>query len=265
MSGIILKRQEFLVLLNAVRAESIIGIPSADLYPADKDKFKADVFGGIELLKGRGYLRLQGDIHVLSPDLLAMTMAMAYPQLVAITTRATDDSGAQLFLHYRTGSLAVEHTVPEENSHRLAVLPAAASLVDRIQVILSVQESNGPLVASVTVPQEAFVEAKTLSQEGDAKAALKSLKKASLSGEDAQLLVESLAKPALEGTVAMLQCRGGEVTGSRNAALVQGKQLAWLVTPANAEGTDLRIQTTTSGGLASLLQRWMTELAPAKA
>src|SRR5512139_1207675 len=86
MNGILLKRSEFLTLLNATRAQAVVGFKSEELFP-EEAKLRALVLEGIESLKQRGLLRVENDLHVIDTDLLALMMVVSYPQLAAITTR----------------------------------------------------------------------------------------------------------------------------------------------------------------------------------
>src|SRR5512139_2769530 len=122
MNGILLKRSEFLTLLNATRAQAVVGFKSEELFP-EEAKLRALVLEGIESLKQRGLLRVENDLHVIDTDLLALMMVVSYPQLAAITTRDNPGTGQQLFLHYQASNVAVEQTLPDAATHRLVVLP----------------------------------------------------------------------------------------------------------------------------------------------
>jgi hypothetical protein len=263
MDGILLTRSEFLVLLDAIQAPSVIGLPHETLFPREPGQFRASVLEGVKQLEERGFLRLKGDIHVLSADLIAVATAMAYPQLAIITTRDTADGGQQLFLHYQTEGVVVEQTFPEEQAHRLAVLANRDALIERLQAILALPESDGAPATDTTLPQAVFADARAKAVGGEVKAAQKLLEQAGMVKLAAKALAESLQEPVAGDAVILLKCQKGQVTGSRNAALVHGKSVTWLITSAEPEAASFRVQSATAADVTGLLRQWANELAPA--
>jgi hypothetical protein len=262
MDGIVLKRSEFLVLLDALQAPAIIGVPRDSLLLQEPDQFRAGVREGIDNLKKRNLLQVNDNIQVLNADLLAMGVAVAYPQLVFITTRDTSD-GQQLFLHYQTDGILVEQTFPEEKTHRLAVLAYRTVLLARLRAIMALPEQGGALEVSVVLPAAAFADMKAKAEEGQTEAALKVLTKAGLAEAPARVLAESLQAPVAGATAVLLQCKRGQVTASRNAAVVQGRAATWLITSVEREPASLRVRTTTAAVVVDQLRQWAEELAPA--
>ena len=261
MDGILLQRSEFMVLLDAVQASGVVGLPR-ETFPRETDQFRALVLEGINRLQMRGLLRKQAEVNVLNADLLAMAAAVAHPQLVVLTTRDLPGTGQQLYLHYETSGLVVEQTFPEEQAHRLVALSNRGMLIERLNAIVALpQKSAGPNVTA-TVPQAALAEAKARAEEGQGEAATQALMKAGLGQAAAKSLVDGFRAPVAGSAMVVMQCRGGQVTGSHNAALVQGPATTWLITPAVPESAGYVVQTANAAMLAGLLRKWMLELAP---
>jgi hypothetical protein len=182
--------------------------------------------------------------------------------LAVLTTRDLPGTGQQLFLHYETSGLVVEQTFPEEQAYRLVALSNRGMLIERLNAILALPEKNGGPGAAVTVPLVTLVDAKSRAEEGQAEAAIKVLVQAGVGPEAAKALAESFQAPAASSAMVLMQCREGQVTGSRNAALVQGPAATWLITPAEPESAGYRVQRANATLLAGLLRKWMLELAP---
>ncbi len=259
MDGILLKRSEFLTLLNATRAQVVVGFNSEELFP-DETQLRAQVMEGIESLKQRGLLQVENDLHVINADLLAMMTIVSYPQLAAITTRDNPGIGQQLFLHYQAANLAVEQTLPDAATHRLAALPEAAALVPRLQAILPMQAEPGALQTEVILPQAVFMEVKGLAEAGHAQAATQALVQNAMAEPAARLLTDSLQNPTLGGTIALLQCRDEEISDGRQMALVQGPAAAWAITQTEPGAPSLRVATVTAAAVGEQLQQWVKEL-----
>jgi len=264
MDGIVLQRSEFLVLLDALQAPTIIGVPRDGLIPREPEQFRAQVRDGIDHLKKRNLLKVNDNIQVLDGDLLAMAATVAYPQLAFITTHDTA-AGQQLFLHYQTDGILVEQTFPEEKVHRLAVLADRAVLLARLRAILALPEQGSALEGSVTLPVQAFSEMKAKAEAGQTDAAVKVLTQAKMADAPARLLVDSLQAPIAGNSVVLLRCRRGQVSSSRNAAVVQGRNAAWLITTPDGEPANIRLATTTAGAVIDQVRQWAEELVPAAA
>jgi hypothetical protein len=199
---------------------------------------------------------------VLNTDLLAMAATVAHPQLAVLTTRAVSGAGQQLYVHYETAGLVVEQTFPEEQAHRLVALSNRGMLIERLTAIAAPPAKNGQPGVVATVPQAALAEAKARAEEDRGEAAIAALTKAGMAAEAAKSLVESFQAPAASSAMVLMQCREGQVTASRNAALVQGPAATWLITPADPESAGYVVQTADAAKLAGLLRKWMLELAP---
>lgn len=260
MGGITLARPEFLVLMDAVQAPGVVGMDALDLVPQDADEHRAIVASGIEKLMERGALRVQDGINVLDTTLLGMAMVIGDPELAMMTTRDAPDAGGQLFLHYKAQALVVEHTLPSEQEHRLALL-GQTELVDRILEILPVHKETSNSGVRAVLPQDAFIEAKNLVEAGEASKASKILEKLGVEAGLAETLMATLAEPEFGGTLALLRCEKGQVVDARDLAVVQGSETAWLVSQAETGSAELEVSACDEQIIRSLLAEWIGELS----
>jgi hypothetical protein len=260
MGGITLARPEFLVLMDAVQAPGVVGLDALDLVPEDAAEHKAAVALGIEQLKERGALRVQDGINVLDTTLLGMAMVIADPDLALITTRDTPEVGGQLFLHYRSGALVVEQTLPSEQEHRLALI-GEGELIDRVLEIFPVGLDGADSQMRAILKQDAFFKAKGFSESGERAKALKILDKQGVSANVAERLSAALADPEFGGTLALLRCKKAQVVDGRNFALVRGQGTTWLARQAESGSADLEVAACDAGTMRSMLSDWIGELS----
>lgn len=260
MSGLTLDRSEFLVLMDAVKAPVVVGLDTQTLVPADKEQHKALVLAGLEKLKQRGLLRVEGDVHVLDPGLLAVAMAVGRPDVVVITRKDTPGLGSQLFLHYVAGPAIVEHTLPNEQEHRLAALPDRPTLIERLAAIMPAPDSQARPDERGVLSQDAFVAVKRQAENGAVAAAKAALAQGGLTPAGAESLAQALAHPVFGGTIALLAIEGSEATDARNLALVQGQDAAWLIKQTTPGAPEFEVHTTDGLGLRTVLVRWLQEL-----
>jgi hypothetical protein len=261
MTGLILDRSEFLVLMDAVKAPAVIGLDTASLVPADQAEHQALVLAGLGQLKGRGLLRVEGEVQVLNPDLLAMAMAVGRPDLATITRKDLPGVGSQLFLHYIKPPAIVEQTLPAEGQHRLARLADMPTLIERLLAVLPVQLTGALAGEQAVLTMETFLNLKQQAEAGERAAAIAAAQAAGLGAEGAASLADALAEPQFGGTIALLQAGETEVTDARNLALVQGAEAAWLVKPTAPDAATFDVQTTDGLEVRKLLIAWFAELS----
>jgi len=167
MTGLTLERSEFLVLMDAVKAPAVVGLDTASLVPTNQEQHKALVLEGLEKLKQRGLLRVDGDVNVLDARLLALAAAVGRPDVAVITRKDTPGLGSQLFLHYLAPPLIVEQTLPSERQHRLVPLEDMPTLIERLLAILPVQESRALPNEHGVMPMDVFLAMKAQAESGD--------------------------------------------------------------------------------------------------
>lgn len=259
MTGFTLDRSEFLVLMDAVEADAVVGIDPARLIPQDEGQLRSLMEAGFERLKERGALRVVDDVNIMDIDLLSMALLVANPEIAVITTRDNPGLGQQLFLHYAAGDVIVEQTLPDQTHHRWALVAGQTGLVERVLGILPVQ--GGATAFSARIKQADFLEAKSLIEAGQADQGRARFRQAGLSGPGVEGLIDAIARPKFGGMVAALQCRHGEATDARNLALVQGAQAAFLLLQSPADPETLEITTTDEPKTRSLLINWLAELS----
>jgi hypothetical protein len=261
MTGLILERSEFLVLMDAVKAPAVVGLDTASLVPADKAQHQALVLEGVEKLKQRGLLRADGGLHKLNPDLLAMAMAVGRPDLAAITRKDLPGLGSQLFLHYLAPPVIVEQTLPTERQHRLVILADMPTLIERLLAILPVQEARALPTERAVMTMDAFLTLKQQAESGGRTAAMAAAQASGLSAAGAESLISALAEPAFGGSIALLKIVDDQAKDARNLALVQGAGAAWLFKQTTPGAETLDVTTTDGLEVRKLLVQWFAELS----
>lgn len=260
MSGITLDRSEFVVLMDAVEAQNVIGVDSNEIVPDDDTQHKALLEKGLALLKERGAVREVDDVNVMDIDLLSMAMLVANPEIAVVTSRDNPGQGQQLFFHYAAGDVIVEQTLPDEFHHRWALVPGQTGLVERLLGILPVENSGKPQFVGA-LKEEAFLEAKEQIENNQSAAGRATFEAAGIKGPALDGLVDAIAHPKFGGMIAILQVRNNEATDARNLALVQGTQAAYLFTQSASDPETIEINTTDETKLRSLLTNWLAELS----
>jgi hypothetical protein len=178
-----------------------------------------------------------------------------------ITTREIPDKGQQLFLHYLAGDVVMEQTRPTEQEFRWALVPNRPELVERLLGILPVQETESGTEVKINITQDQFLTVKELVEGGNVDQAHAQLAEHGLSGEPADVVIETIANPKFAGMVAVLQCEQDEIVDARNLMVIQGEAIALLLRQVEAGSETLELVSCDVDDLRSQLTQWIYELS----
>ncbi len=260
MVEFIFSQAEMLALMLAVKTSLIPGLDNDRLVPAGQPEQRALTLQGLERLKERGLLRVDGDATVLNGDVGLMATALAYPQVITIVTRDTPGVGQQQFLHYRYDPVNVELTMPSLEQYRLAALPDAATSLARLRQILPVSFEHDPAGVKQKLNQEIFFQIKNLAEAGQQVEATRLLEQAGFSAEAARLLLQAIHHPDLGGTITFLRVHEQQIVDGRDLAMVQDAQTAWLIRQVVPGEPDLSLETVTAAQYSAALLNTLNNL-----
>lgn len=258
MNGLVLSRAEMLVLLDAVRAQTILGL-DVPLIPASPAAHRALVEQGHATLQARGLIQVNPN-GGLALDAVLVTVAsiITNPEIAIIVVRHDPERGDQGFWFYAAGGLIVEHTLPDAQTHRIATIPDQAHLLARINQILPLVNMRPPAVA--TLDEALFGQAKVFAENSQTQPAIAALAPA-FGAEAATALVQAIQHPVFSGSLAVLRTRDQQVVEARSLAVLQNAITAWLITQATPGETPLRIAIADQKTLHQQVERWLAQLA----
>lgn len=261
MSGILLDKPQFLALMDAAQANGVVGLDLGEIAPRDYDEHKALVEKGLKELQDAGVLRQVDDVNVLDADLLSMAVLIAHPEVAVVTTREVPDKGQQLFLHYLAGDVVMEQTLPSENEFRWALVVNRPALAERVLGILSVPEGAPAASVKAKIGQDEFVAIKEMVDAGDTAAAKSALSDVGITGNTAEVMVNTMAAPEFAGTVAVLRCQSDEIVDARNLMVIKGKQVSLLLKQVVPGEPTLEVATADAGDVRSLVTNYIYEMS----
>lgn len=242
MDGIVLSRAEFLELMAAANADTLIGIDDEQVLPNSKEEHQRLVLEGIEQLKERSLIHMEDDIHVINEELLLIGRIVAVPDLFFQITKHTPGLGRQDFLYYQYDRFIVEHTMPEPDRFRFATIPNTLALLNRVEFLLPLSEDPPEVAYDQRLEQEVFIGVQWLVERGDLDDATYILTDNDLSPEAAELLVGALNSPEFSGIVGMMRCQEGAITDGREMRVIIGEGSSWLMQLDPPGGDILRLQ-----------------------
>lgn len=257
MREIVLNHPEFLALLDAVQARHVVGIDPASLFPLDEEQRRALLAQGKAALQRRRAWKGESQ---LTPTFEYLARTVAYPEIASMLVRNVAEIGPQLFLHYLAHGQAVEHSFPQEQVHRLALLPDIPTTIERARAILALEELP-KTEAVLEISEEVFRIIKELAQQQQRARAEALLAQHGAGAAEAMKLAQALAHPTFTGSVALLRCGYEEILDARSLFVLQGEGAAWCAIQKIPGVPVLLIQSTNGSDVKRLLRQYYEELA----
>ncbi len=257
MDGLVLSRNELLVLLDAVQAQTIIGVDGNRIIPSKPDEQRSMIVQGQASLKERGLLQVAPDGIALDPVLLTLAVLLTDPTMAIVLVRQLPEQGYQAWHFYQRENFIAEYTQPDEATHRLASIPNPEQLILRIAQILPLE--TGITADPAVISEADFNQAKSLAEQRQTEQAVTLLSK-SFGLDAARGLVAAIQEPLFSASLALLRCADREVIDARSMALLQGQTSAWLIRQKVAGETDLEIMPTNQLMIAQQVVDWFQEL-----
>jgi hypothetical protein len=260
MDELILHRTELLVLLDALETAQLVGIDSDEIIPKDIDAHRALVQQGHARLQSRGGLSVDASgVLSLASDLAQLAGVIAFPSTASIIVRDTPGLGRQTFIHCAKGPNVIEHTRPDEESHRFAMLPGQDGLFARWRELLPV--ANGGSQATFDLSVDAFMTMKEAAERGDIEQATGVLSAAGVSATDAAQLIQAIREPDFSASLALVKCQEQRVIDGRNPLVLTSVSSAWMILPDATDPGLAHIRGVNRDTLTQALAAMWSELA----
>lgn len=253
--AIVLDRAEFFTLASLFRADEIIGLDAESLVPSQATEQQALYDRGREQLRERELLRFNDRQEVeLEQGLRELMATVVFPENALLVVRVVPELGRQLFLYYERGHVFVEQTLPDERSHRLALVGGHDALVARLLELFPV--SDAPFAPDAfNVAATELLQAYQLAGEGQAERARAVLEAARSSNASlAAHMADVFAHAAFSGNLSLMKLEPGRATRSHDIALAQSADGAWGITTL-AEADTLRVERMNATVLRETLRR----------
>lgn len=246
MDGLVFSRDEFLVLMDAMKPSTLVGLDTETILPPTQTEHQQLVLSGIDKLTARGLLDTREDVNVLNPELAMMARVFAYPQLVVLVLRNDPGVGGRRFSYYQAGQYIVEFTQPTADTFRFAAIPNTLAMLNRIAFVLPLGQAPSAVDYSIALDLETLLTIQQLVANGEAKKASDLLNE-SVDSEAKDLFFEAMTAPEFDGTIAYLRVEENRIIDGYNLAALQSTDSSWLMQPSDINGQTIEIGTCTEG------------------
>lgn len=260
MAGIELTSPEFAYLLGTVGADQVIGLEAPELFPKDS-KAQAEVYGGgLEALKGSGWVQPSPDHEgefEFDPMALELVAVVGAPQFVLATTASGQGPERILLLHYLNGERLVELSAFREDRYALGFLEDWDQLQSRVAATLALAASAQQV--ELEIPAPTFEKLQAAAAEGSTKKVASNLDKLELDA-DLREDLEAALTGELRGQVLLLQTVGGEIQHGRRAHVYGSGDSAWFGYWQSAEAEEVIIRKCDPESLEAWISSGLQEL-----
>jgi hypothetical protein len=250
----LLSREETLLLLDLLEAESIPGLDPDPLGDLNDDQRALALIWAGRALRARELASVGENGELLVDEGLLTAVGGCIYWETALYAYHWPEPGSvpiRFFGYVREGQ-AVGHTRPADVLHRFDVLASAEGMVDEVTAVCQCQTLPDAPEAQFSLPRAQFVQARELAEAQKAEAAVQMLQEAGVAVETAGAFTAVLAgTPRM--TIWQIVRRGEDgAVETRDYTLLVGDDAAWLVS-LPAGGDEMEVRTVTAVGLRGLL------------
>ncbi|HID51043.1 MAG TPA: hypothetical protein EYP41_03275 [Anaerolineae bacterium] len=250
----LLSREETLLLLDLLEAESIPGVDPDPLGELNDDQRALALIWAGRALRARELAAVgeNGELLVDEGLLTAVGNCVYWQTAFYIFHWAEPGSVPVRFFGYVRDGQAVSHTRPADVLHRFAILAGPEALIEEITVVCQCQTLPDAPERQFTLPRDQFVHVRELTEEGETAAALQMLQEAGVPGDVAGAFTAVLAGASRMSIWQIVTRNEDGATATRDYTLLRSEDAAWLVSLPGG-GDDLTVRTVTAVDVRALL------------
>lgn len=226
-----LDRKELIYLVRLTGSQTVIGMDMPELKQdkkeidnllaeAEKSLVKADV---IEISQTQG-------VSVEEP-ILQMIEVVAKRSLAILTIRSIRGKGQQLFVHNFLDNLILEHTLPQENMHRLAFVKNQDAFYERLRLIFPLHPVDQKTRKEFVIKEKLMQQIKDNLLQNNLEAPEKELEKLGMPREYRQTMLNALKTPQFTASAAAFLMRGDEIKDASSFSVVGDQESSWGIWP----------------------------------
>jgi hypothetical protein len=262
MSAVVLESEEFAYLLSVVHAVSVPGIKDSALFPSDPQSREKTYAKGLQLMKEHGWIKpteKPSQFHF-NDTLCLMAAVIANPEFVLFTIRTNKSSARQVITHYMAGSDIVELVSTEDKKFHLGIVPDKAILFERLESVLGLQTEKQNLKIQFSTGQQTIKEVKNLAVKGQHQKAANILGNMGLGGLSVDSLLEALTANQTS-ELDVFKIEKGQITAGKNAKLLQGKNITWLIKRLDTDPATISAETIQADTLSNTFNSFVRFLS----
>lgn len=253
--NILLSREELLLTLRTLQAESIPGLDNDPLSNLTPDGLELAMTVAERALRARELAQVREDGGLALHHLLLTAVGVcAYATETVFVYHWPEDSDfpVRYFGHIRNDDF-VAHTRPEDILHMFTLLPSKAQMVEQISQLCAWEEraqQNGSYALEVVD----FGQVRQWSRDGEVETAVAHLKKHRADAEAAVALVNTLAQSPDITILQMLKQQEDQSVAKYDFTVVQNRDHCWLMTSPTGNVADpLTVKTAVRADIVSLI------------
>ncbi len=255
--NIMLSREELLVVLNLLQANSIPGLDTDPAGELNEEQRALALHWGMRSLRARELARLNDNRTLVVHDALLTAVGVcAYSNNALFIYHWSGDDAppTRYFSHIRGDDIAV-HTRPEDVLHLFTLLPSKEYLFTQVMEICEYEDMAASQLDEMKTTETNFVRVRELVNKGDAPVAVGLLINSGAQAESAQLFVDTLANSPRVSIFQTFKQESDETVKKGDFTVVQDNQQAWFISPAQTENgsPSLFIKPTTRDEIEALL------------
>lgn len=240
---VILSRSELVFLLNLLNAKRIIGIELNEFLLPDH-QFNEILEAGKASLISRSLL--DGNTLAVSPPLDSMIQILALRDIAIVLVRGIRGKGQQLFILNLFEGQLMEHTMPEDGLHRLAMFESERDFLTHLEKVVPLEpvQREGRQIYYTTQSNFEQIYSHIVSDKIEA---ISQLTKVGIPEELASAITTALSSPLYTLSMACFRIRNQKVFDTSSVFIFADEDIAWGTWSGDVVGGELNISLLPSG------------------
>lgn len=258
--NIVLSRDELLFLLQAVKADFILGLDSEPMGDRSPEQQEIALTVAGRALQARGLVsKLDSGEIIVHNNLLEAIGTCAYPQqtLSIYHWPADSESTTRYFAHLRAGTV-VAHLRPQDVLHLISKLPSKEYLIEQVLNLCKCSENLLDKDIHLSLRNADLTTVRTLAEEGKTQAAIDLLAQQGIQPETSTPFVEALTHRPHISIVQILKQQQNNTLARNECTIIQNERYSWLLLPQNENSSTLSVQSTNKVDLREKLLTWIS-------
>jgi len=237
--NVLISREELLLVLDLLKAETIWGLDNDPLGKLDEAQRQWAVIWASRALRARQLAQLNEAGELMVHDaLLTAVGTCAYADIVVSVFhwQAGEEIPLRYFGHIR-GEDVVAHTRPEDVLHLFTLLPSKEELLSQILDFCEYKDVP-PADFEMRVANQNFVQVRELADARKEEQAVKLLVDNGAEGETAVAFISTLTNSPRISILQTLKQDGSNTLQKSNFTIIQNDVYIWFVVPIQEKETD---------------------------
>lgn len=236
-----LGREELFLLLHIFHVTALPGLEEDPLLGMSEEQAAAAFVSAERSLRARGLIRILEEEQRIEVDpvVMALVGSCLRPEFSLLVSSQTQAGEPGTRYYHIAAHLTVEHASPETGVHHFTGVGEPEEMLPRVMAFLDLSHQVALQCPASRVRESVLIQVRDRVQGGEAEVAQGLLHKDGVADITAEGLIETLAQPVSNASVARVDYSKAEDEQVQGFSILAGSNALWILTPEEGEEDEL--------------------------